>query len=147
MIVVLVLVATQPALAAPSQGDAQPLTQSLSLDSLPDVVYSGIAGLFCEGTPNNPDKGFVPTDLGNAVQGFFKITTALGLVGVGIIWQFDALAGLLSLSPQRKKELKEHRREALGSGATLLLIGPLFTFANNAMSLGLRTNCLDLIPI
>lgn len=63
--------------------------------------------------------------IGNIVNGFFQLTTALGLVGVVLLWQGDALANLFTLSPKQKRGLKRRKSSAMKGALVLLLLGPM----------------------
>ena len=55
--------------------------------------------------------------LPSLISGFFQITTALGIVGVVVVWQADSLAEMFTMSPEQKKGFKRHKRTAvLNSG-------------------------------
>ena len=79
------------------------------------------------------------------ISGFFQITTALGLIGLVIVWQADSLAEIFTISIEQKKKLKQHKRVALKSTVTLLVLGPLYTVAGSAMGLPLA-GCVDFVP-
>lgn len=79
------------------------------------------------------------------ISGFFQITTAIGIVGLVIVWQTDSLAEMFTMNPDQKKGLKQHKRTALKSTVVLLVLGPLYTVAGSAMGLPLA-DCVDLVP-
>ncbi|MCU4975041.1 hypothetical protein OB955_20260 [Halobacteria archaeon AArc-m2/3/4] len=79
------------------------------------------------------------------ISGFFQITTAIGIVGLVIVWQADSLAEMFTMNPEQKKGLKRHKRTALKSTVVLLVLGPLYTVAGSAMGLPLAS-CVDLVP-
>ena len=79
------------------------------------------------------------------ISGFFQITTALGIIGVVVVWQADSLAEMFAVSPEQKKGLKQHKQTALKSAVILLVLGPLYTVAGSAMGLPLA-ECVDLVP-
>ncbi|WP_276256809.1 hypothetical protein [Halomontanus rarus] len=79
------------------------------------------------------------------ISGFFQITTAIGIVGLVIVWQADSLAEMFTMNPDQKKGLKQHKRTALKSTVVLLVLGPLYTVAGSAMGLPLAS-CVDLVP-
>ncbi|WP_263018132.1 hypothetical protein [Natronobiforma cellulositropha] len=83
--------------------------------------------------------------LPDMISGFFQITTAIGLVGLVVVWQADSLAEMFTMSPDQKKGLKQHKRTALKSAVILLVLGPLYTVAGSAMGLPLA-DCVDLVP-
>ncbi|AXR76139.1 hypothetical protein [Natrarchaeobaculum sulfurireducens] len=79
------------------------------------------------------------------ISGFFQITTALGIVGLVVVWQADSLAEMFTVNPEQKKGLKQHKRTALKSAVILLVLGPLYTVAGSTMGLPLA-ECVDLVP-
>jgi len=84
-------------------------------------------------------------NLPSMIEGFFQLTTALGLVGLAVVWQADSLIEMFTLSPERKKGLKRHKRSAMKSAVILVVLGPLYTVAGSMMNLPLAT-CVDLVP-
>jgi hypothetical protein len=83
--------------------------------------------------------------LQNMIEGFVQITTALGLMGLLVVWQAESLMEMFTLSRDQKRSIKQHKRGAMRSAATLVVIGPLFTVAGSAMDLPLA-QCVDLVP-
>ena len=83
--------------------------------------------------------------LPSMISGFFQITTALGIIGLVVVWQADSLAEMFTMSPEQKKGLKQHKRTALKSAVILLVLGPLYTVAGSTMGLPLA-ECVDLVP-
>ena len=83
--------------------------------------------------------------LPDMISGFFQITTALGIVGLVVVWQADSLAEMFTMSPEQKKGFKRHKRTALKSTVVLLVLGPLYTVAGSVMGLPLA-ECVDLVP-
>lgn len=83
--------------------------------------------------------------LQNMIEGFVQITTALGLMGLLVVWQADSLMEMFTLSRDQKRSIKQHKRGAMRSAATLVVLGPLFTVAGSAMDLPLA-QCVDLVP-
>ncbi|GAA0280521.1 hypothetical protein [Halobacterium noricense] len=84
-------------------------------------------------------------NLPSMIEGFFQLTTALGIVGLAVVWQADSLIEMFTLSPERKKGLKRHKRSAMKSAVVLVVLGPLYTVAGSMMNLPLAT-CVDLVP-
>jgi len=84
-------------------------------------------------------------NLPSMIEGFFQLTTALGIVGLAVVWQADSLMEMFTLSPDRKKGLKVHKRSAMKSAVVLVVLGPLYTVAGSMMNLPLAT-CVDLVP-
>ncbi|MGB9964058.1 hypothetical protein [Halobacterium hubeiense] len=84
-------------------------------------------------------------NLPRMIEGFFQLTTALGIVGLAVVWQADSLIEMFTLNPERKKGLKRHKRSAMKSAVVLVVLGPLYTVAGSMMHLPLAT-CVDLVP-
>ena len=84
-------------------------------------------------------------NLPSMIEGFFQLTTALGIVGLAVVWQADSLIEMFTLNPERKKGLKRHKRSAMKSAVVLVVLGPLYTVAGSMMNLPLAT-CVDLVP-
>lgn len=80
------------------------------------------------------------------ISGFFQLTTGIGIVGLVVVWQANSLSEMFTLSPDQREKIKRHKRTALKSTLTLLLLGPLYTVAGGAMRLPLAS-CIDLVPI
>ncbi|WP_435362380.1 hypothetical protein [Haloarchaeobius sp. DFWS5] len=87
----------------------------------------------------NADK--LPT----MIEGFFQLTTGLGIVGLAVVWQADSLVEIFTLNPEQKKGLKRHKRSAMKSALVLLVLGPLYTVAGSMMGLPLA-DCVNLTP-
>lgn len=83
--------------------------------------------------------------LADAIEGFIQITTALGVMGLLVVWQADSLMEMFTMSREQKAALKQHKRSALKSAGILVLLGPLFTVAGSTMNLPIA-ECVDLIP-
>mgnify|MGYP006295775717 CR=1 FL=1 len=84
-------------------------------------------------------------NLANMIEGFFQLTTALGIVGLAIVWQADSLIEMFTINPEQKKGLKRHKRSAMKSAVVLVVLGPLYTVAGSMMGLPLA-QCVDLVP-
>jgi len=84
-------------------------------------------------------------NLPSMIEGFFQLTTALGIVGLAIVWQADSLIEMFTLNPEQKKGLKRHKRSAMKSTVVLVVLGPLYTVAGSMMGLPLA-QCVDLVP-
>lgn len=84
-------------------------------------------------------------NLPSMIEGFFQLTTALGIVGLAIVWQADSLIEMFTLNPEQKKGLKRHKRSAMKSAVVLVVLGPLYTVAGSVMGLPLA-QCVDLVP-
>jgi len=79
------------------------------------------------------------------IEGFFQLTTGLGIVGLAVVWQADSLVEMFTLNPEQKKGLKRHKRSAMKSAVILVILGPLYTVAGSMMGLPLA-QCVDLVP-
>ncbi|ELZ89084.1 hypothetical protein [Haloferax sulfurifontis] len=79
------------------------------------------------------------------LEGFFQLTTGLGLIGLVVVWQGDSLFQMFTTNHEQKAKLKEHMRATLKSAITLLVLGPLYTVAGSLMGLPLA-QCVDLAP-
>lgn len=83
--------------------------------------------------------------LANMVEGFVRITTGLGIMGLLVVWQADTLTSMFTFEREQKAKLKEHKRGAMQSAIVLVVLGPLFTVAGSAMGLPIA-QCVDLVP-
>jgi hypothetical protein len=84
-------------------------------------------------------------NLPSMIEGFFQLTTALGVIGLVIVWQADSLMEIFTLNADQKKGLKRHKRSAMKSAVILVILGPLYTVTGSMMNLPLAT-CVDLVP-
>ena len=84
-------------------------------------------------------------NLPSMIEGFFQLTTGLGIVGLAVVWQADSLIEIFTLNPDQKKGLKRHKRSAMKSAVVLVVLGPLYTVAGSMMGLPLA-QCVDLVP-
>lgn len=84
-------------------------------------------------------------NLPGMIEGFFQITTGLGIVGLAVVWQADSLIEMFTITPEQKKGLKRHKRSAMKSALILAVLGPLYTVAGSMMGLPLA-QCVDLVP-
>ncbi|RLM63684.1 hypothetical protein [Halorubrum sp. Atlit-26R] len=84
-------------------------------------------------------------NLPGMIEGFFQLTTGLGIVGLAVVWQADSLIEMFTLNPDQKKGLKQHKRSAMKSAVVLVVLGPLYTVAGAMMGLPLA-QCVDLVP-
>lgn len=85
------------------------------------------------------------TKLTPIIEGAFEISTAIGVLGVALVWQFDSLVEMFTIGIDDKRALKRHKRTALKSAVILLVLGPLYTVAGSIMGLPLAS-CIDLAP-
>ncbi|MFC6614913.1 hypothetical protein ACFQAS_08085 [Halopenitus salinus] len=83
--------------------------------------------------------------LPDMIEGFFQLTTGLGIIGLAIVWQADALIEMFTLDADHKKRLERHKRSAIKSVVVLLALGPLYTVAGSMMGLPLA-ECVNLVP-
>lgn len=79
------------------------------------------------------------------ISGFFQLTTAIGLLGLVVVWQADSLVEMFTVRPDHREGIKRHKRTALRSTVILLVLGPLYTVAGGMMNLPLA-ECVDLVP-
>lgn len=79
------------------------------------------------------------------IEGFFQLSTTLGIIGLAVVWQADSLIDIFTLNPEQKKGLKRHKRSALKSAVVLVVLGPLYTVAGSMMNLPLA-QCVNLVP-
>lgn len=84
--------------------------------------------------------------LTNMIEGFIQLTTALGLVGLLVVWQAEELAEMAMVSQEQKRNLKKHKVNAVKSAAVLVTLGPLYTVAGRVMDLPIA-QCVDLVPL
>ncbi|TKX72449.1 hypothetical protein [Halorubrum sp. GN11GM_10-3_MGM] len=84
-------------------------------------------------------------NLPSMIEGFFQLTTALGIVGLVVVWQADSLIEMFMVGPEQKKGIKRHKRSAMKSAVVLVVLGPLYTVAGSMMELPLA-QCVDLVP-
>jgi hypothetical protein len=96
-------------------------------------------------TATNPICQDSSDTLANMIEGFVQITTALGLMGLLVVWQLDELVEMLTLNREQKAKIKQHKRGAGRSALVLLVLGPLFSVAGSTMQLPIA-QCVDLIP-
>jgi hypothetical protein len=83
--------------------------------------------------------------LANMIEGFLQITTGLGIMGLLVVWQADTLMNMLTYPQDQRGQYEQHRRSAMQSAATLVVLGPLFAVAGSVMDLPIA-QCVDLIP-
>ena len=109
------------------------------------VVTVASAPAAAQSDSTNPVCEDESETLANMIEGFVQITTGLGLMGLLVVWQSDALLSMFTFGREQKAKLKEHKRDAMRSAATLVVLGPLFTVGGSAMGLPIA-QCVDLIP-
>lgn len=79
------------------------------------------------------------------IEGFIRMTTALGIMGGLVVWQAEELANIFTIDQQKVMALKQHKRGTMKSVVILVLLGPLFTVGGSAMNLPIA-QCVDLVP-
>ncbi|WEL28126.1 putative membrane protein (plasmid) [Haloferax volcanii] len=79
------------------------------------------------------------------IEGFFQISTTLGIIGLVIVWQADSLAEVFTMSHDQKKSLKRHKLAALKSALILAVLGPLYTVVGSMLGLPMA-QCVNLAP-
>jgi len=84
-------------------------------------------------------------NLPSMIEGFFQLTTTLGIVGLAIVWQADSSSRCLRSLRIRRRGSKRHKRSAMKSAVVLVVLGPLYTVAGSMMGLPLA-QCVDLVP-
>jgi len=94
---------------------------------------------------SNPICSDESDTLASMIEGFIQITTALGVMGLLLVWQADSLLEMFTVGRDQKASLREHKRTAIKSAAVLICLGPLFTVAGTTMNLPIAS-CVDLIP-
>lgn len=134
--------------------DARPLT-STTLHRFPTgpagtaavITAVALAVLAVEpvAAQSNPICQDTSGTLPQMVEGFLQITTGLGIMGVLLAWQADALAEMFTLNRDQKEGLKRHKRQAGKSGIVLVALGPLATVAGPVMGLPVAS-CVSLVP-
>jgi hypothetical protein len=83
--------------------------------------------------------------LASMIEGFLQLTTALGLMGLLVVWQGESVAEMFTLSRDQLARIKQHKMTALKSAVILVLLGPLFALAGTTMDLPVA-QCIDLTP-
>ncbi|WP_350355484.1 hypothetical protein [Halorarius litoreus] len=119
------------------------LRQLLLIIGLVSLIAVGPVAAQSDAT--NPVCNDESDTLANMIEGFVQITTGLGIMGLLVVWQSDALLSMFTFGREQKAKLKEHKRDAMRSAATLVVLGPLFTVGGSAMGLPIA-QCVDLIP-
>jgi hypothetical protein len=83
--------------------------------------------------------------LASMIEGFLQLTTALGLMGLLVVWQGESIAEMFTFSRDQLAKIKQHKISALKSAVILVLLGPLFALAGATMDLPVA-QCVDLTP-
>jgi len=110
------------------------------------LIFSLLAAQPAAAQDSNPVCQDDSNTLTNMIEGFIQLTTALGLVGLLVVWQADELAEMFTLSQEQKGRLKRHKISAMKSAVVLVLLGPLFTIAGGVMELPIA-QCVDFVPL
>lgn len=118
----------------------------LRMLSIAVLVFSLLAAQPAVAQDSNPVCTDETGTLVSMIEGFIQLTTALGLIGLLVVWQADELADMFTFSQEQKARLKQHKRDAMKSASVLVLLGPLFTIAGNTMELPIA-QCVDLVPL
>lgn len=109
------------------------------------LLFSLLAAQPAAAQETNPVCSDESGTLVNMIEGFIQLTTALGVIGLLVVWQADELSEMFTFNQERKQNLKRHKIGAMKSAAILVLLGPLFTIAGSMMELPIA-QCVDLIP-
>jgi len=127
----------------PSTDTKSPLPRKLSRQAALTVVLLSLVAVEPAAAQDNAVCS--ADNLPSMIEGFFQLTTALGIVGLAIVWQADSLIEMFTLNPDQKKGLKRHKRSAMKSAVVLVVLGPLYTVAGSMMGLPLA-QCVNLVP-
>lgn len=79
------------------------------------------------------------------IEGFFQLTTAIGIMGLVLVWQVDTVIEMFRPAPEQREAVKRHKRTAAKSAGIVTVLGPLYTVAGSIMGLPLAT-CVNLAP-
>lgn len=79
------------------------------------------------------------------IEGFFQLTTSIGIIGLALVWQADSLAEMFMMDPEQKMGLRKHKQSAMKSAVVLVTLGPLYTVAGSMMGLPMA-ECVNLAP-
>lgn len=133
-----------PSETSESRTGSQPT--AVSKISRQAVLTVALLSLFAVQPVAAQDSAVCSADnLPSMIEGFFQLTTGLGIVGLAVVWQADSLIEMFTLNPEQKKGLKRHKRSAMKSTVVLVVLGPLYTVAGSMMGLPLA-QCVDLVP-
>lgn len=80
-----------------------------------------------------------------AIEGIILILVAVGLIGVLIVLLIEELMSMFTLDPERKEQIRRHKRGTLKSGSMIAFLPPLFTVAMSMMGLPIA-RCIDFVP-
>lgn len=79
------------------------------------------------------------------IEGFFQLTTAIGIMGLVLVWQVDTVIEMFRPAPEQREAVRRHKRTAAKSAGIVTVLGPLYTVAGSIMGLPLAT-CVNLAP-
>ncbi|AEN07796.1 hypothetical protein Halar_0561 (plasmid) [halophilic archaeon DL31] len=128
----------------PNRADSQPTaTNRVTRQAALTVVLLGLVAV--EPAAAQTNAVCSADNLPSMIEGFFQLTTGLGIIGLAVVWQADSLIEMFTLNPDQKKGLKRHKRSAMKSTVVLVILGPLYTVAGAMMGLPLA-QCVDLVP-
>lgn len=119
------------------------LAQALLVIGFVTIITT--APVAAQSDASNPVCQDESNTLANMIEGFVQVTTGLGIMGLLVVWQSDALLSMFTIGREQKAKLKEHKRDAMRSATTLVVLGPLFTVGGSAMGLPIA-QCVDLVP-
>lgn len=125
---------TNPRSSTATRVPRQTLITVLTLSLLAVQPAAAQGGVVC-----NADN------LPQMIEGFFQLTTGLGILGLAIVWQADSLIEMFRITPDDKRVVRRHKRSALKSAVILVALGPMYTVAGSTMGLPLA-ECIDLVP-
>lgn len=132
-------------LDASSQSQSRKVLRVTTLVCLLAIVVFAHPVAAQESTSTNPICQDSSGTLADVIEGFVQITTALGLMGLLVVWQIDSLAEMFTLGHEQKSTIKRHKHGAMKSAGTLVVLGPLFSVAGSVMDLPIA-QCVDLVP-
>lgn len=79
------------------------------------------------------------------IEGFFQLTTAIGIMGLVLVWQVDTVIEMFKPAPEQREAVRRHKRTAAKSAGIVTALGPMYTVAGSIMGLPLAT-CVNLAP-
>lgn len=83
--------------------------------------------------------------LPNVIEGFIQVTTALGLLGLLVVWQADAITENLVIGIEGKRRITQQKLRTAKTSAALVFLGTLCILASQTMHLPLA-HCIDPVP-
>ena len=133
-----------PSETAPNRADSQS-TAASRLPKQAALIVVSLSLFAVEPAAAQSNAVCSADNLPSMIEGFFQLTTALGIVGLAVVWQADSLIEMFTITPEQKKGLKRHKRSAMKSAVVLVALGPLYTVAGSMMGLPLA-ECVNLAP-